>query len=452
VGLKWSIERVLRRFTRVSDDAGFGLIEMMVSLVILGMVSAGFAYGLQLTLTVTQEDRARVQASNLAARELEIVRNQFGASKTAPTTIGANSLLVNPNPLNPAAPTGSPLDLDGQEFTVVRTVEWLPSGTGTSPCDGGEAVTYPSLGVNVVVSWNDRGVTKDVESNTVLTPPKGTLATIKGFIAAKVEGADSKGVASLPVDISGPGGSQTRVTAADGCAVFALSVLGNYTVTLDEPGYVAFDGQPTTWKLAEVTNGSIQIVPFSYDAAATLELDDVIADNPGPGFQLPTGAHSVVIFNPGLPTMGQMIVPGDQATVTGLWPYPDGYSVWAGRCTVNDPAATGGTRADPIAAGPGDTEEAPVQWKPLRVTYLDVDAVPVEGAQIQATIDDPDGCNGQTTYTLGTTDDDGVVESALPYGQWTLSANQASPSMVDVSADPAVVYPLEVPLEKLQAG
>jgi hypothetical protein len=93
-----------------------------------------------------------------------------------------------------------------------------------------------------------------------------------------------------------------------------------------------------------------------------------------------------------------------------------------------------------------------VQWKPLRVTYLDVDAVPVEGAQIQATIDDPDGCNGQTTYTLGTTDDDGVVESALPYGQWTLSANQASPSMVDVSADPAVVYPLEVPLEKLQAG
>ncbi len=452
VGLNQWIERVRGRISAAGADAGFGMIEMMVSLVILGMVSAGFAYGLQLTLTVTQEDRARVQASNLAARELEIVRNQFGSSKTAPTTIGADSQVVNPNPLNPAALTGAPLDLDGQDFTVVRTVEWLPAGTGTSPCDGGSAVTYPSLGVNVVVSWNDRGVTKDVESNTVLTPPKGTLATIKGFIAAKVQGADGQGVASVPVDVSGPGGSQTRVTAADGCAVFALSVLGAYTVTLDEPGYVSFDGQPTTWKPATVTNGSIQLVPFSYDRAATLEIEDVITDDPGSQFQLPTGSHSVIIFNPGLPTMGQMIVPGNQSTVTGLWPFPDGYSVWAGRCTINDPAVTGGTRADPVAPHPGGTEAAPAHWKPLRVTYLDEDSTPVDGALVRATIDDTSGCSGETTFTLGTTDSDGVVESALPYGQWTIGSSDASPTMVEVSADPVVSYPLEVALEKLQEG
>jgi type II secretory pathway pseudopilin PulG len=67
------------------------MIELMVSMTILALVSASFAYGLELAMSVTREDRARVQATNLAARELEIVRNEFGASKTAPTTLGAVS-------------------------------------------------------------------------------------------------------------------------------------------------------------------------------------------------------------------------------------------------------------------------------------------------------------------------------------------------------------------------
>ena len=53
-----------------SDDEGFSLVEMMVSLMILAMVTSGFAYGLNLAMAVTREDRARVQATNLAAREL----------------------------------------------------------------------------------------------------------------------------------------------------------------------------------------------------------------------------------------------------------------------------------------------------------------------------------------------------------------------------------------------
>ena len=268
------------------------MIELIVSMSILALVAAAFAYGLELALAVTHEDRARVQASNLAARELEIVRNEFGSSKTAPTTLAAISQVTNPHPL-PGGTAGQTLDLDGTKFTVVRTVEWLPAGTGTSPCDGGSAVTYPSLGVNVRVSWQRNGNTRDVESNTVLTPPKGTLATIQGFIAAKVLGADGTGVSGLPVDITGPGGAQTRVTAGDGCAVFALSTVGNYTVTLDEPGYVSFDGQPTTSKPATVAAGSIQVVPFSYDAAATLNLEYVVSDDPADEYALAVPDPSV---------------------------------------------------------------------------------------------------------------------------------------------------------------
>lgn len=422
------------------------MIELMVSLTILALVSSSFAYGLQLAMSTTREDRARVQASNLAARELEIVRNEFGASKTAPATLGATSQVTNPHPL-PGGTAGQPLDLDGTKFTVRRTVEWLPAGTGTSPCDGGTAVTYPSLGVNVRVSWADNtNKTRDVESNTVLTPPKGTLpATIKGFIAAKVQGADGKPVESLRVDISGPGGSDSRVTAGDGCAVFGVSTAGNYTVTLNVAGYVSFDGQPSTSKPAVVAAGSIQIVPFSYDAAATLVLDHVITDGVGPDFKLPVPKSSVTLFNPSLPTMGKKEIASGTTTVSGLWPFPDGYSVWAGTCAVNDPTLTGGKRAAPVIAAPGQTKTAEVALRPVQVTFFDSSDQPLPNRDVVATVINQTGCK-EKTLSLGKTNAEGVVRSALPYGQWTVAAGTYS-TTADVRSDGSVGYPLE-----LQAG
>ncbi len=438
-----------RRAGVAHGDSGFTMIELMVSLVILGIVSSGFAYGLQLTLAVTRDDRARLQASNLAARELEIVRNEFGASKAAPTAIGAVSEVTNPHPLA-GGTSGQPLNLDGTKFTVVRTVSWLPAGTGTSPCDGGSAVTYPSLGVNVKVSWTESGQSRDVESNTVLTPPKGTLATIKGFIAAKVQGADGNGVAALPVDLSGPGGSQTRVTAADGCAVFALTTTGSYTVTLDQPGFISFDGQPTTSKPAVVSAGSIQLVPFSYDRASTLQLEYVVSDGVGPQFGLPDPPPSVVLFNPSLPTMGKQEIASGQTTVTGLWPFPDGYSVWAGTCSLNDPAVTGGSRPEPVRPQPGETLTAEVLVKPVKLTFIDDFEQPLVGEPVLVKINDETGCR-ETEFQLGTTDANGVVQGALPYGQWKARIDDPDGvgedylMSVDVSADGSVTYPLELP-------
>ncbi len=421
----------------------------MVSLTILALVSGGFAYGLSLAMSVTREDRARIQAANLAARELESLRNEFSSSKSAPLTLAANSEVVNPHPLGEGV-SGEPLILDGRAFTVVRTVEWLPAGTGTSPCDGGTAVTYPSLGANVRVSWSEAGQTRDVESNTVLTPPKGTLASIEGFVAAKVTGADGQGVAALPVDLSGPGGSQTRVTAADGCAVFAVTTPGSYDVTLDEDGYISFDGQRVVAKSASVTEGSIQVLPFSYDKAATLELVLSIEGDVGANFGLPSPPPAVTLFNASLPNMGTLVVDSGRTTVADLWPYPDGYSLWTGVCASNDPAATGGIRSEPIAPDPGETETARALLAPLEVTFTDLDDNPIEGLVVNATRYVPENapvessaCEAQA-FTLGDTNEQGIVRSSLPYGQWTISAGGQS-FFADMPADGSVTYPLQLP-------
>ena len=69
---------------------------------------------------------------------------------------------------------------------------------------------------------------------------------------------------------------------------------------------------------------------------------------------LPTPRPSVTLFNSGLPTMSMKTVASGNTTVTGLWPFPNGYSVWAGTCEMNDPAKMAGTRSAPSSQPPAD--------------------------------------------------------------------------------------------------
>ena len=57
--------------------------------------------------------------------------------------------MTNGNPLG--APGAS--WVDGTPYTVQRDVQWLPTGTGVSACDGGALVNSPSLQVFVTVTW-----------------------------------------------------------------------------------------------------------------------------------------------------------------------------------------------------------------------------------------------------------------------------------------------------------
>jgi hypothetical protein len=208
---------------------------------------------------------------------------------------------------------------------------------------------------------------------------------------------------------------------------------------------VSFDGQPTTSKPTTVTAGSIQIVPFSYDAAATLDLEYVITDGVGEEYQQPAPPPSVTLFNASLPTMGKKEVDSGKTTVSGLWPFPDGYSVWAGTCVLNDPATTGGARATPVTPEPGETVTAEVELKPLTVTFLDDDDLPLANTAVEATIVDTEGCAGDGVRSRYDRRERRSAWAALPYGQWTLTADSYQIA-ADMPADGSVTYPLELPL------
>ena len=139
---------------QVPTTPGMTLIELMWAMVIFAFVATATVGALEMSMKTVRSDRSRVAASDLAARELEIVRNTFTGSATGPALVAD---ATNPDPLSAAARPASPLVVDNVPYTVARNTEWIVAGTGKSPCDGGATVAYPSMSVTVTVTWSQHG-------------------------------------------------------------------------------------------------------------------------------------------------------------------------------------------------------------------------------------------------------------------------------------------------------
>lgn len=398
------------------------VIEAVVALSILGLVGSGFAVGMNQTLMVTQDDRLRQQATHIAERELEITRNRFQHSDENGQLGALNAgTLVNDEPL-PGQTAGQPIQVDGREFTVRRTQYLITNGVGANPCEGGASVTYLSLGVTVVVSWSAGGRAASVENRTILTPQKGVEGDV-GYIAAKVTNAAGQPVNGLAVQATGPGGTRPPVTTVDGCAVFMFSTPGAYTLTLDENDYVNFEGFQQVSKSATLEVGKLGVLPFTYDRTAR----GSVTYHTAAGHSLPETLPGLTLFNSGLVNGTIRLNPSaSPATVDGLWPFPEGYSVWAGTCDQNDPGLNdlGYPRPTAVIMPGGAVENLSVYLAPVTIRFVDAADGPVSGAPVRAIPASNAGCTGPEAASdgldLGVTGADGTLAGSLPAGVWDI--------------------------------
>lgn len=412
------------RLARSGHDGGMTMIELMVSLVVFAIAASAIVAGLIATMQSTRSSRNRLQASSLASREIEIVRTEFRASTTAALALGAANLVTNPHQL-PGGVAGATLKVDGSPYTVVRNVEWLAAGTGQSTCDGGASLTYPSLAVNVSVTWPMMGSVKPVESNTVLTPPKNTVSSALAFVGVKVVDVTNATVPNQTVTLTGPGGTFTDTTAADGCAVFALTTASltttyTYTASLGKTGFVDPIGVANPSQPVSVKSGTLTQKTFSYDEAATLAVT-LTTDT---GYALPTTLPRIALYNALILPLGVKTVAsaGAATSIGGLWPYTDGYAVWAGACKQSDPVVQSNPRDPVIPLDPGASAARDVRLAPVSVN-VDLLGIPLPGASVTATPLSNIGCISpapDSILDLGSTDSSGVLMTSLPVGQWTL--------------------------------
>ncbi|MGN6245647.1 MAG: hypothetical protein ACTHQ3_18510, partial [Motilibacteraceae bacterium] len=291
---------------------------MLVSLVVFSILAAALLSLLLSTATMVRTARQRVVAGQVVAAVVDEARAQ-GAVTVTPgrtttiRTVGATT------------------------FTVVRDAAFVARDASGTECTSPGNPSF--LRVHVEVSWTGMGSMHPVAGDTLITPSIGEADRATGSLAVQVVDRDGAPAAGTPVTMSagttaGPG--TTQLTTADGCAVFAFVPPGTYTASLDEPGWVDPQGQPTPAVSTSVTASQTAVVQLQYDQAGDLQLvPDTDPGHPAPNdlsWTLVNTAFSTADHTRVFPPDGTLPL-----VAHGLFPAAAGYTGWAGGCPGGDP-------------------------------------------------------------------------------------------------------------------
>ncbi|MBX3097813.1 MAG: carboxypeptidase regulatory-like domain-containing protein [Homoserinimonas sp.] len=426
-----------RLATRVSD-AGFGIIEIIVAMLVFAIIATGIAYTMVASLDLTRDSTAREQAANLAAQEIDLARsidNLFNLqSKTTTTTI------------------------NGTTFTITRTAKWVSDPNVDQRCGiGGGILRYKR--VNVTVGWvGMTSLLPPVHADTLIDPGVRINDPDLGTVLISVTDSSGNGVSGVSVQVtpSTPANGATSLDAqpdatdSEGCT-YALKVQpGNYDVTVSKSGYVDVNQNASPSAVVSVEKSASSAAMLSLDLGSTFPID-YQTNYPGYTVQVPSNLD--VSF---LSTYGTSIAEDAPGSVV-RYPFPAGYTVLAGMyndpetpanfCKAVDPqewlAGTtdgvdydNGIRPAPVAALPGDTADTSnlgmgvvgftvpnrsggTYWYVLAVSQ----GTPPPGSG------DP-GCGISITYNLGQfREGTSTLDFTVPYGSWKFySASNAGGS------------------------
>jgi type II secretory pathway pseudopilin PulG len=405
------------------DEAGFSMVEMVMGIFIFALVIGGVAMGMSGSLNLTRQNRSRSIAANLAAQEMDTARStEF--TDLVQGTPPATTILV-----------------DGVPYYVTRQTEWVTPNATSGPCQAPSGSTLAYLSVVVTVRWdNMRGVPAPTAS-TVITPPVGTYDPNTGHIGVMVRDAAGVPQENVPVSISGPGVADTQVTSVDGCAFFAFEPIGAYTVTLNKAGYVSDQLLSGPSQSATVGAGSTVSLQFDYDNGATMNLT------------LQGGAGGIVPANIPMTLANTRLLPAGKKTfagtgaaraLLGLFPYVDGYEMFAGSCLAADPEGLNGavaiypgaSRPAATAVTAGGVSTATVPMHSVIIHTQQSGAIPRPGSIVTARNVADAGCPSVVIYTVGATDASGNITAALPYGTWQFGVTSGTATLVSQLLSP----------------
>jgi Tfp pilus assembly protein PilV len=400
---------------RLDGETGDTLIEVLISAVLIALVVAATAVGLNSTNRATAFDRARSEADALAQQAEDQLRSE---------PIANLSSLKREQHVEEGSGAGK------TKFKIVSESEYIADSTATSSCKSSTPeASY--LQTTSTVTWPSIGVAKPVVESSVISPPAGAALIVQVTEA-------SKPLEHARVSASGPTPGATEhalETSSDGCAILALSP-GGYELNASKAGYVTPNWYPNTHEDLSTTRSvylpaeteTTTKVAYSLGQAGELRVKFH-----GPSSTEPEEGDSFVAFNSGMYEPKHVGTVGTYASTvlsgTTVYPYPETspYSVYAGSCEADSPAKFG-IKPEEAVVTPGGTAEVAVTLPPVNIEVMSgsgpgsaTEGSPVSGATVYIV---DKGC--PATRSLTTTASGALSHPGLPFGAYEMCVSKSN--------------------------
>jgi Tfp pilus assembly protein PilV len=351
------------------SEAGFMIIEVLASAVIMLIVSAGIFGLLQATAHSSSEDRHRSEGYSVSQEDQARLRS------------------MRLSALNALDETRA-VPLNGTKFTVHSTGTFVNDLTGTTSCSAPET-TADYVRITSEVTWPRMQGAEPATIESIVSPSKSlSLDPKNGTLSITARNAQGAPLPGVKLVGSGPAPFNSETNEL-GCALFNLPA-GTYTMIPSGINLIDKDGLPPAAMPVSVTTGVSTPYTVEYDHPGTIPVSfETLLE----GKLVPAKADSVFVYQTGMSTARIFSTTGlvrePTVNATPLYPFPSPYAIYAGSCAVNNPNTEGKGAAGVanVTVLPGETKlvgSAKVQIPALNLTVTN-GATPIKGAKITIT-------------------------------------------------------------------
>jgi Tfp pilus assembly protein PilV len=297
------------------------MIEVLAGMVVLGIATAAVLQGLDGAQATGLKNKNRSVAATLAQQDIERIR-------ATPVTSLANLYETRT------------VDVRGVDYMVVSRTDWVRDETGMVSCTSDDTQAE-YLKVTSTVSAPS-SLSAPVRETTLLTPGPGAFSSTAGTAAVQLTDRNGAPITNVAVTLSGSV-TQTNRTNDLGCAIFGFVPQGSYLAEVD--GLVSWSGDGSSGAEVQVYAGKTSLTHLELERPASLRAHFRTPTNGAAAWtaitvanaKLPGGARLFAAEDPAIPIDADT-TPVGSIDATGLFPFLDGYGVYAGTCRKNNPA------------------------------------------------------------------------------------------------------------------
>lgn len=387
----------------LSSEQGSLLVEVLVGALVLALATFAVLSGLDGAQATGRANKERSVSSTLAQQDIERLRAY---------PITALSNFTQTRTVNVA----------GVSYSVQSETEWIRDASGVLNCtDDSAQADYLKISSTV----RSPAQSTPVKEVSLLTPAAGTFSATAGTLVVKVTDRNSEVLSGVSVTLSGAG-SYSDTTNSEGCAIFGFIPAGDYDV--DVPGRVSWGGDNSSTSQATVVAAKTTLKPLEVDFPASLR-----AHLMKPNGTAATWNNIQVANAKGIRDF-PVATPAATIDAAGLFPFLDGYGVYAGTCAKNNPALWDSNYFTTSGKGfvilnPGDSlEDVNVEMGELTVHVNNSSGANQSGARVTIRQGDSgSGCNQDLLMvTPQVTDATGNAVAVLPMGTYRICVSTGS--------------------------